>query len=1206
MTPDKLPLILPLAEAFDANLVGGKAVNLAAMIRAGLPVPDGFVVTTAAYLARDTHREEIFHLIREAHTALVGPLASPLVAARSSATAEDLAGASMAGQYETFLNLATIDAVLEAVTACWESVESDRVRAYLHEQAIDPTAVHMAVVVQKLVPANVAGVLFTTNPRTGSPAEMLIEAAWGLGEAVVSGQVQPDLIRVATDRCEVLQYTVADKTLRLLPGGREFEATPEELRRRACLKFDAIRQLADLGRRASRYFDHPQDIEWAIDDGGRVHLLQSRAITTLDDAAAYQSLLAQTSEYLHRELNAGRGPWVRHNLDETLSNPSPLSWDVVGRYMSGDGGFGHMYRRVGFSPSAAVAQAGFLERIGSGIYMDCARMPEMFFAEYPFVYDIQLLRENPDAAQAPPTLPLGSARQRGAAAQRAAEVTSALHRESETLDRYFDETLVPGIDSWLIEQSACELRHLTNEELVEKWGEREHQVMNLFGAEAFLPSMIEALALAELHRFIADHLWDEDPDELVHLLSVSPHPDRTSIANTQLREVAQGERPLDEWLREHGHRAPGEFDLATPRWHERPQDVQGLADQLRDSSDSTAKHAARVAQAKATLANLKQSLPPTAAKQLLNHVRLLQRYVRFREDGKYHLMRGFAVLRETAIECGRRLNVGDDIFFLTVAEISDALRGGYLPEDQIARRRAERQAASRLHLPRVIDRADVAELGQVPISDAGEQWSAHPVSSGSASGPVRVVLSPEKAPPLDSGYILVCPSTDPSWTPLFAKAAGLVLERGGTLSHGAIVARELGLPAVVLDSATSLLADGQTIRINASQGLVTRVDTGEPAKHNPSTDHRDITRLERKLLPPPIGVRESRVNQLALLAALFWLVFLAAFYLLPPTWIKQPAFRLIDLALWPLVRQLGMAGAVASIGGVFSLVLIIAQRWLTDNTRLREAKHRAANLRQAASKLPADSPRRSAMNAAVKPVTGRMLRASMVPLAWLLGPMMLIFLWFPERVDPAVWNPEPGRGVSIVAEVDGEAPGPISLQVVDGLSLEAGVSVERFLPPIRDELEELRTEWKNPSEMTDYPWEVQAAGDHAREALLTSLDAYLRQRIPSQNLSWRLKVPAETRGRYLLRLIPPAPANPLDIPIVFGNAHPPELTEIEPLDQSVVRSITVIHPRPLTQRRFWTPLVSFGGPAWDFGWLGVYLIAYLAVMFIGKRVVGVP
>ena len=192
------------------------------------------------------------------------------------------------------------------------------------------------------------------------------------------------------------------------------------------------------------------------------------------------------------------------------------------------------------------------------------------------------------------------------ARRNASEVTSTLRREAETLDRRFDETFVPEIDSWLRQEAARDLRSLDAEGLIALWMERERKVMDEFGADAFLPSMIEALAVAELRGFIAGQFWDEDPDELVHSLSVSPHPDQTSLANAALRELALGTRSLEDWLAEHGHRAPGEFDLATPRWHERPEDVLRLAEQLRDSSDPAAKHQARVAEAEATLVRLQK------------------------------------------------------------------------------------------------------------------------------------------------------------------------------------------------------------------------------------------------------------------------------------------------------------------------------------------------------------------------------------------------------------------------------------------------------------------------------------------------------------------------------------------------------------------------------------------------------------------------
>ena len=1198
------PHIVPLRDAIDPALSGGKSVNLAAMIRAGLPVPDGFVVTTAAFQARggnDSIPAALAAQIREAYE----KLGCPLVAARSSATAEDMAGASMAGQYETYLNLATPEALLEAISKCWMSVRNDRVKSYLAEQGIAPDSVAMAVVVQRLVPAEVAGVLFTTNPRTGDPGEMLIEASWGLGESVVSGEVQPDIIRVGTALGDVLDYAVADKRVRLLPGAAEMEDVPADQRKRACLDYATIKELCRLGQRAARHFDHPQDIEWAV-SAGHVFILQSRAITTLDDAAAYQSLLAGTSAHLESELNAGRGPWVRHNLDETLPNPTPLTWDVVRRFMSGNGGFGQMYRAVGFEPGASVTDAGFLELIGAGIYMDCARCPRMFAENFPFTYDLALLRANPDAAQQPPTVPGGNLAARTAAARIAAGVTVKLRAEAKTLDQRFDNDFVPALLAWCRAEEQRDLTSLDAEALIALWSAREAKVMGEFGATAFLPSMIEAMAAAELHSFLSENFWNDDPDELARTLGVSATSDRTVTANAELRETALGTRTTGQWLAEHGHRAPGEFDLATPRWSERPADLLHLAAQLKDSPDPAIRHHERSVQAEECLRRLKESLSHTLAAELEARARLLQRYSRFREDGKYFLMRAYAVLRQTALEFARRLNLADagDVFFLTTGEMFSALRTGFVPEDRVTRRRATHRVAERFHTPRVIAREDLPSLGTpAPVSGA-EQWPAHPVSCGVSTGPVRIVLRPETAANLGIGYVLVCPSTDPSWTPLFANAAALVLERGGTLSHGAIVAREMGLPAVVLENATTLFKDGESLTVDSNSGRIARAGTVAAAAESGEAVNPDDTRIERRLAPPPVSARERSGGSFALMAALGWGLLIGAFYLLPAVWLRDPVIRLIDFFLWPLVAKFGYVGSVALIGGAFSLVLLLGQKILTDNARLLEAKRRAANLRKLANILPSGSPRRTALERLAAPVTTRVLKAAMTPLGWLLGPMMLIFLWFPERVDPAVWNAAPGSSVNVIAEIDGDFTKPVTLEFPAPLALNTGSEAAPSLPAIRRELEQLRAEWRSGSDLSAYPWEVQSAAEHARDGLLASLDAYLRSAVPPQKLSWRLRVPDTANGRFTARIAIPGEAAQ-DFPLVFGASHPPAAADFTN-DRGALRSLSVKYSRPLKKRVFWDPLKSFGGPAWDFGWLGVYLLAYLAVMFTSKPLLRIP
>lgn len=328
-------MVQDLADCRDKLLVGGKAINLGNLMRAGFAVPGGFVVTTAAYrVARGrsmnvTLEEEI----RIAYQRMGGGM----VAVRSSATAEDLSDASMAGQYETFLNIEGEQALLDAIRACWASLDSPRTRTYLAEHGIELAAVAMAVVVQRLVAAEVAGVMFCANPRTGSRREMLIEASWGLGEAVVSGRVQPDVLHVDRQTGRVVEAVIADKQLCIRPGSHEEQPVPDDQRRVACLKSADVAKLWELGRHAQDHFGSPQDIEWAIQDG-QPYLLQSRPITTLAAAEACEQLLQSTRQRLRGLLDEGRGPWVLHNIGETVPHPTPLTWSVIKRFMSGSGG----------------------------------------------------------------------------------------------------------------------------------------------------------------------------------------------------------------------------------------------------------------------------------------------------------------------------------------------------------------------------------------------------------------------------------------------------------------------------------------------------------------------------------------------------------------------------------------------------------------------------------------------------------------------------------------------------------------------------------------------------------------------------------------------------------------------------------------------------------------------------------------------------
>ena len=1249
------PVIVPLADASDVSQVGGKAINLYRLIQAGLPVPDGFVVTCAAFRqagGTESVPATVADQIRQAYMALgsVGKpdLASsghfsawllpapstmkptspaspslpdekiarsraddgvfrqspgqPLVAVRSSATAEDLAGASMAGQYETFLNISGAEAVIDAVLKCWQSLQAERVQAYLKEHRIDPGAVAVAVVVQKLVPAEVAGVLFTANPRTGETNEMVVEAVYGLGEGLVSGDIQPDVYRVQADTGEVLDIHVANKTKALRCGDHDYQSVPDTQATKSCLNYDQLQKLCHLGRQAQQYFGFPQDLEWAIDSTGP-RVLQARAITTLAAAQAYHSLLSDTRSFLENELAQGRGPWVRHNLSETLPLPTPLTWSLIRSFMSGSGGFGRMHFEVGFEPADAVKEHGFLTLIAGQVYMDCKRLPEMFQQDYPFAYDLAALRDNPDAAQQPPTVPSGMYKQLAAAARLGTKVTQKIGELAQTLDTVFDEQFVPRVATWCEEQAHQDLTRLFDEDLIRLWQQQQDAVLDDFGAAVFLPSMVEALAAADLKAFLTEHCWDEDPETLLQQLSISPKADVTLQSNSELQEVAQGNRSLDTWLSRHGYRGPGEFDLASPRWTERQDELQRMAAQLADAPAVVGRHHERMREAVTCLKRLKQQLPADLARELDVHVTLLQRYVRFREDGKAVFIRAFAPLRRTILEFARRLNLEDTVFFLEAQELMTALQQGFVPQDRIQQRTLRHQAAGKLSLPHMIEAADITSLGEATLPENSACYPACAVASGSCIGQARIVFDPTQAHDLDKDTILVCPSTDPAWTPLFVKATGLILERGGALSHGAIVAREMGLPAVVLENATHLFSEGETLTIDGNQGRVIRNDSNsEGTTQEPDPEDTHIAYGQR---PPVVGHKEGLSNQLGLCAAVIWGVLLAIMYLLPVACLKDPIFGLIDALLWPLVRNLGMVWTVTFVGAFFAVVPLIIQRWATDNARLLKAKKRAAQLQKNAKDLPAASARRQALLAAASPVTLRTLKASMAALAWVLGPMMVVFLWMPERMDPASWNANPGGLVTVVAEFDGDYQKPVTCVITDPLSLETATAITQTLPPIRTTLEDLRHEWQTTGDLSEYPWQLQAAGEQAQDILINSLNQYLAKGVPPQKLTWMLRVvPKEAAGHYPVTLSLPDDSH-YELTLAFGNEQPPTPNVLKG-DGDPVIQMEAVYSRALQPRYFWRPLRAVGGPAWDVGWLGAYILSYLVVMLVVKRLLHVP
>lgn len=1191
-----------LPDCQDVLVAGGKAVNLGRLMRAGFPVPGGFAVTTGAYAAAREQAGsdvpgDIPAAVRSQILAAYREMGLGRVAVRSSATAEDMGNASMAGQYETFLDIEGESALLDAVRKCWASLDAPRTRAYLKEHGIDLKTVSMAVVVQRLVHADVAGVLFTANPSDGAFHEMLVEASWGLGESVVSGRVQPDVLRLEGETGRVISATIADKQVHLSAGNGEERPVEESRRRLPCLEGKDVKQLWALGKKTAAHFGSPQDIEWAIHNG-EIFLLQSRPITTAGEAQAYDDVLRSAKERLRSRLAAGRGPWALHNLAETLPHPTPLTWSVIERFMSGRGGFGHMYRDAGFLPSKTVEREGFLELIAGRVYMDLSRAPEMFFENFPFEYDVEALKRSPDAAQAPPTLPGGSVAARIAARRRLVAVQARLQALSAEYDLELRERHFPEIETYVAREKALDLQRLSGAELVQVWEARETQVLDLFGPRLLMPSLIGGMAMAELRTFLEEHFWEEDPEALAQLISSGGLANRTVVADAELYEVAHGHRTLERWLSDHGHRAAGEFDLASPRWRERPDKVREMAGHLAQGAihggpmERHGKHVKEVESKVKTLRAALSRAPDGVLREFDRRADVVRRYVAFREDAKDFLMLGYDLLRDVALEAGRRRGIGEDVFFLTRDEVFDTLRAGSESRESIEERKRLYRAEGRVVLPQVIDAGAIESLGAVvETRHAGEGHKAFAISSGEAVGRAVILTSPTDGRDLGTGYILVCPSTDPSWTPLFVNAAGLVLECGGTLSHGAVVAREMGLPAVVLPGATKLFKDGEALHIDGRHGWVGLAAQKAPKTVDELPDPESVF-VARRFIPPPPSAKDRRARRLRDVFGALWTLFLLAFFLLPREILYEPVLQVMDRVLWPIVRLLGKPGVVVVIAVMVAVVTLLLQRFLTDNRRLLEARKRAAALKKEADALPEKAPRRGALLRLANPVTLRTLGAAMVPVGLLLGPMVMPFVWMQARIDPTVQVGRPGEPVQVVAMVEGDPAQPLTLQVGSPGIVDEMTPGTRALEPIRPTLERLLALYRSGAAEA---WELKVAPEGAADAL----EAYLKAGVPVRGVSWRVNVPEGYEGAFGVHAAVGG-ASEMNARVVVGSRDPPAPTKVA--GAGLLKEVRVVYGRSEPQP-FFRPLAFIGGRlgAWDMGWVWLYVAAYLPVLIAVRR-----
>ena len=821
--PVRVPDLIQLDSALarDRAVVGGKGAHLGVLVSLGMPVPDAVVVSAGAFERHLAHHRlrararrwdpllaedlktlpltpELAGKLRTAAAQLADPLA-----VRSSAVDEDSADASHAGQFATVLGVRPGDALEDALRACWASAFSKRVRAYRKDASADRRPPRMAVVVQTMVRPRAAGVVFTINPTTGSWTEMTVEAAWGLGESVVSGRVLPDFYRVrrprrlppglrrlrrltARLRLVELEREVnrQDTALQLAIGegsGVTAVDVPADRRDAPKLTSGEVARLCRMALRIESHLGRPQDVEWAISDDGRIHILQTRPVTAAAPAQPRQGVV-----------------WTRRFVGERWTEPAtPLGWSLVRRELDWLIAYPETSRRY-LGGGAPTRLHRFAPYMNATVFRHLAfkapgAPPPRFMLELlPPAEEARWLRRH---AAAPDLRVYGS-------------ILATTLKEQRW--RRFRWDPIRNWAHWDTFASALPGR-LASLPPVRQAGARAEAVQVL--ARDYIKIHVCSLLFANIgYELASARIATWARPALAERVLRPLRPSATVQAHHDLWRLGRGECGLDAVLERHGHRAPSSWELFSPRWCEAPEQVGPLAMAAGHGDDPLVEARASIAEADAAM----NEMPV----QLRGFVMLVRRYLQLREDQRVAFEAITWAWKQAWL--GLEAEEGLALRYLDVDEVDGLLakrleRG--LAESLVARRREDY-------------RSECASWtrGEVPPAFLGEVEAMGPrdrrlrgrgISVGVARGPARVAHTLSDAQKLRPGEILVSRATDPGWTPLFRTAGGLVLEQGGMLSHGAVVAREYGLPAIVnVVDACHKIRTGQSITVDGSRGMV--------------------------------------------------------------------------------------------------------------------------------------------------------------------------------------------------------------------------------------------------------------------------------------------------------------------------------------------------------------------------------------------------
>jgi rifampicin phosphotransferase len=845
-------------------LVGGKAANLGELSRIeGLRVPDGFCVTTTVFRRimaaapsidelldevsrlqpddRETIRAlsaEIRRTIEE--TAIPEDVAGEILralsqfgeqgayAVRSSATAEDLPTASFAGQQDTYLNVVGPAAILEHISRCWASLFTERAMIYWLRNGLDHRKVQMAVVVQRMVFPRVSGIMFTADPVSGNRKLVSVEASFGLGEALVSGLVNADVYRVREGEVVVRTVGAKQRAIQAMPsGGTQEQAVEPGQQQQPALTDAQILHLAHLGRRIEVHFGRPQDIEWCLVDDD-FYIVQSRPITTLFP------IPTAADDENHVYVSVGHGQM----MTDAMKPLGVSMWQLTaGRPMYEAGG--RLFVDVTRGLASPASRAGLLEVLGKGdpLIRDALESILARGDFIPSLPDESPVAAPPVAAPAPAPIETDPAIV-AKLIERSEDSIAALKRDIRSrsgsalldfiladiqelkrilFDPQSHQAIMAGMEAtwWLNEQLEAWLGEKNAADVLTQ--SVPHNVTSEMGL-----ALLDVADVIRPHPEVVAFLQHVEDDDFLNQLPALP-------GGREARDAIEG------YLDRYGMRCVGEIDITRPRWSERPTTlVPILVGNIKNFEPGAGKR--RFEQGRLEALKKEQALLerlralPDGERKAEETRRMIERvrtFAGYREYPKYGIVSRHFVYKRAMLDEAERLvrarvlREREDIFYLTFRELQEVVRTNQMDHDLIHLRKEAFRSYEALTPPRVLTSDGEAVSGAYRRDDvpAGALVGL-PVSAGTVEGRARVILEMATAA-LERGDILVTAATDPSWTPLFVAIKGLVTEVGGLMTHGAVIAREYGVPAVVgVEHATRLIRDGQRIRVHGTDGYV--------------------------------------------------------------------------------------------------------------------------------------------------------------------------------------------------------------------------------------------------------------------------------------------------------------------------------------------------------------------------------------------------